>query len=322
MTQPANHAVPDAAPGHWVEAAPAWLRPYLRLARYDRPVGFWLLAAPCWIGLALAHVATGPELMDAWYAVLFGVGAIAMRGAGCTYNDIVDRDLDAQVARTAARPLPSGQLQVSQAWTFLGVQLLVGLVVLLLLPRAAQIVALLAVPLVLAYPFMKRITWFPQAWLGVTMNWGALVGYAALTGGIDGPALVMLAGLAAWTFGYDTIYARLDVDDDALAGVKSTARFFGEQARLAVGIAYAVAVALALIASLWAASGASTAGANAAGAALAVAYFAGRLAWQVLFTKFDDDVACLAAFRSNAITGAAFAAALAALPALSRALAG
>jgi len=222
-----DRPIADSAPKGWVERAPQPLRPYLRLARYDRPIGFWLLGAPGWFGVALANVDATLHASDACIALLIAIGAVAMRGAGCTYNDIVDRDLDAQVARTADRPLAAGTVTLRAAWIFLLAQCAVGLGVLLALPRPAQLIALLALPLVAGYPFMKRITWFPQAWLGLTFNWAVLVGFAASAGEIRAEVLVAYAGLAVWTFGYDTIYAHQDREDDALVGVKSTARFFG-----------------------------------------------------------------------------------------------
>ncbi|MDX1580698.1 MAG: UbiA family prenyltransferase, partial [Alphaproteobacteria bacterium] len=207
MTQASDRRVADSLPKTWVDRAPAGVRPYLRLARYDRPVGFWLLAIPCWQGLALARVNTGFDPVDLWYFVLFAVGAIAMRGAGCTYNDIVDRDLDAQVARTADRPLAAGTVSLKRAWIFLVLQCLVGFLVLIQLPPAAIYTGLGALALVAGYPFMKRLTWWPQAWLGLTFNWGILVAFAAGTGGFAPEVFLLYASAFFWTLGYDTIYA-------------------------------------------------------------------------------------------------------------------
>jgi len=306
MTTPADRRVQDSLPASWVDRAPRRARPYLRLARYDRPVGFWLLALPGWAGLALAGLADRPVLSDAGYGLLIAIGAVAMRGAGCTYNDIVDRDLDARVARTADRPLAAGTVSLRAAWAFLVAQCLVGLVVLLLLPRAAQAVALASLPLVAAYPFMKRITWWPQAWLGLTFNWAALVGYAASAGGLAAAPAVLYAGLALWTIGYDTIYACQDREDDALIGVRSTARLFGSRAPAWVAGFYAASALLVAAAAALAAGDAR--------AALAAAPFAAHLAWQG--ARFDpgDGARCLAQFKSNReagllLAGAALAAA-------------
>lgn len=246
MTQP----IKDAASTHWVYKAPASLRPYLQLARYDRPVGYWLLALPGWIGLAFASLSHGFAISDVQWAMLVLIGAIAMRGAGCTYNDIVDRDLDAQVDRTALRPIPAGTVSLKQAWVWLVLQCAVGFIVLLCLPRLAQIIALCSIPLVAAYPFMKRITWWPQVWLGMTFNWAVLVAYAIKTGAINPPVLVLYAGLIFWTIGYDTIYACQDIEDDAMVGIKSTARRFGTRIKVGVGISYFLAFLLASFSGL------------------------------------------------------------------------
>ena len=200
------------------------MRPYLQLSRLDRPVGYWLLALPGWIGLAFATLSYGFAVSDLKWAALILIGAIAMRGAGCTYNDIVDQDLDRQVERTALRPLPAGTVTTQQAWIWLLAQCGVGLIVLLCLPRLAQIISLCSIPLVAAYPFMKRITWWPQIWLGMTFNWAVLVAYAAKTGTVSWPLFILYIGLVFWTVGYDTIYACQDIEDDMKIGVKSTAR--------------------------------------------------------------------------------------------------
>ena len=238
-------ALPDATPTNWVDAyAPAGLRPWLKLGRFDRPVGIWLLMLPGWQGIALAAAMQGrwpnPVLL-----VLFFVGAALMRAAGCAYNDIVDRDIDAKVARTALRPIPAGQISVKQAWAFLVACSLVSLVILLFLSPLAIGLGVASLALVAAYPFMKRITWWPQAWLGLTFNWGALLGFAAATGSSSAvagwtwltqgwlfyepgqvllPTLLLYASGVFWTLGYDTSYAIQDLEDDALAGVKSSAR--------------------------------------------------------------------------------------------------
>ena len=236
--------IADSAKTHWVNRAPVGVRPYLQLSRLDRPVGYWLLALPGWIGLAFAGLSHGLAWTDLVWAVLILVGAIAMRGAGCTYNDIVDQDLDAQVERTALRPLPAGTVTTRQAWKWTFAQIGVGFLVWLCLPLLAKGIALLALPLVAAYPFMKRITWFPQVWLGMTFNWAVLVAYAAKTGEVSAPLFILYLGLIFWTVGYDTIYACQDIEDDAMVGIKSTARKFGGRVKLGVGVCYLVTVLL------------------------------------------------------------------------------
>ena len=242
--------IKDSNTGHWVNRSPANLRPYLQLSRLDRPIGYWLLALPGWIGLALATLSHGFAQSDLKWAALILIGAIAMRGAGCTYNDIVDQDLDAQVERTALRPLPAGTVSTKQAWIWLLSQCGIGLIVLLLMPRLAQYIALGSIPLVAAYPFMKRITWWPQVWLGFTFNWAVLVAYAAKTGEVSVPLFILYAGLIFWTIGYDTIYACQDIEDDAMIGVKSTARRFGNKIRLGAGLCYAAFAIMGIIASV------------------------------------------------------------------------
>ena len=247
----------DALPHTYVDRAPHAWQPYLRLSRFDRPIGFWLLALPCYMGHFLGRSGIGFSLYDVLLIMLWAVGAIAMRGAGCSFNDYVDRDIDANVARTSGRPLPAGLITPRQALIWTGVQCGIGLFVLLLLPRSAQIVALLAIPLVAAYPYMKRITWWPQVWLGLTFNWGVLVGYCAVMGRLDWPAVWLYLACVCWTIGYDTIYAQQDIEDDALVGVKSTARLFGDQARKWVSIFYGAAIALASLAVLMTAESAT-----------------------------------------------------------------
>ena len=235
-----SEAIKDSDKGHWVNRSPLSMRPYLQLSRFDRPVGYWLLALPGWIGLAFATLSYGFAVSDLKWAALILIGAIAMRGAGCTYNDIVDQDLDRQVERTALRPLPAGTVTTKQAWMWLFAQCGVGLFVLLCLPRLAQIIALCSIPLVAAYPFMKRITWWPQIWLGMTFNWAVLVAYAAKTGTVSWPLFILYIGLIFWTVGYDTIYACQDIEDDMKIGVKSTARRFGKRVKLGVGVSYSL----------------------------------------------------------------------------------
>lgn len=325
-SRPSDRPVADTEARTWVARSPASWRPYLRLARYDRPVGFWLLAAPCWIGMALARLDAAWEAQHLIMAVAFGIGAIAMRGAGCTYNDIVDRDLDAQVARTADRPLAAGTVSVRAAWLFLAAQALVGLGVLLILPTTAQIVALAALPLVAAYPFMKRITWWPQVWLGLTFNWGVLVGFAAAGGWFWFAAGAVYIGLACWTVGYDTIYARQDVEDDALVGVKSTARRFGARVRAGVTTFYAIAGVAVAVGLVMGALSASfqldiTRRAALTGACVGAALFIGVLVVQLARVRFDDPRSCLIWFKANQWIGLALAAALAGVPPLMHGLA-
>jgi 4-hydroxybenzoate polyprenyltransferase len=243
----------DAIFHSFVDRAPAAWRPFLRLSRFDRPIGFWLLALPCYMGHFLGRGGIGFSFYDLLLLGLWAIGAIAMRGAGCSFNDFIDRDIDAKIARTACRPLPAGLVTPKQALIWTLAQCLIGLIVLLMLPRPAQIIALLAIPLVAAYPFMKRITWWPQVWLGLTFNWGVLVGYCAVMGRIDWPALWLYLGCVSWTIGYDTIYAQQDIEDDALVGVKSTARLFGRDARSWVRVFYGGAVGFAALGALMAA---------------------------------------------------------------------
>ena len=230
--------IKDATQDHWVYKMPKAWQPFLQLSRLDRPVGYWLLALPGWIGLAFASLSYGLDASDLKWAVLILIGAVAMRGAGCTYNDIVDQDLDAQVNRTALRPLPAGTITTKQAWIWLLAQCGVGLIVLLCLPRLAQLISLGSIPLVAAYPFMKRITWWPQVWLGLTFNWAVLVAYAAKTGAVHAPLFILYAGLIFWTIGYDTVYACQDIEDDAMVGIKSTARRFGTRIKPAIYSCY------------------------------------------------------------------------------------
>ena len=287
----------DAAPGNWVDRyAPDAARPYLRLMRADRPVGTWLLVIPCWQGLALGAIAAPPEpATTLWYALLFGLGAFVMRGAGCAYNDIADRDIDAKVARTALRPIPAGQISVRRAWVFLIVLSLIGLGVLLQFNRTSILLGLASLALVAAYPFMKRITWWPQAWLGLTFNWGALVGYSSVTGEIGVPALLFYLSGLAWTLGYDTIYAHQDKDDDALIGVKSSARRLGAQTKLALQGFYAAALVLAALAYLL--GGGPPAG------LLLFLLPARHFQWQMRKADIDNPAACLTVFRSNRDAG-------------------
>ncbi len=228
------------ATGNWVDTrAPMWSRPYLRLARFDRPIGSWLLLMPCWWSAALAAGVSGDISQLPRFIALFFFGAFVMRGAGCTWNDITDRDLDALVERTRSRPIPAGQVSVRQAAAFLVVQALIGLAVLLQFNRFAVATGIASLVIVAVYPFMKRITWWPQIVLGLAFSWGALMGFAATLGRIDATALLLYAGSIAWVIGYDTIYAHQDTEDDALIGIKSTALLFGARTRPALTAFYA-----------------------------------------------------------------------------------
>ncbi|HLO76375.1 MAG TPA: 4-hydroxybenzoate octaprenyltransferase, partial [Magnetospirillum sp.] len=231
----------DIPVGNWIDRwVPAATRPYLRLMRLDRPIGTWLLLFPCWWSAALA----APRWPDAWLFVLFAVGSVVMRGAGCTINDIADHKFDAMVERTKGRPIPSGAVSVKRAALFLAVQLVIGLAILVQLNAVTIGLGIASLLLVFPYPLMKRITWWPQAWLGLTFNWGALMGWAAVRGDLEPPALLLYAAGILWTLGYDTIYAHQDKEDDALIGVKSTARRLGTATpRWLVGF-YAGTVAL------------------------------------------------------------------------------
>jgi len=294
VSEEAATATPDAVRGSWVARAPAPIRPYLQLSRYDRPAGFWLLGLPCLIGLALARAPTEFVPYDALLAILFAIGAIAMRGAGCTYNDILDRDIDAKVARTASRPLPSGAVTLRQAWIWLLAQCGVGLAVLLALPDFAKLIALGSIPMVALYPLMKRITWWPQVWLGLTFNWGVLVAAAAARGAITTAYVLLYSALILWTLGYDTIYAIQDREDDALIGVRSTARRFGNQIKPAVAVIYALTCVFTAVAGWFAAGWIGAA---------ATAPFAVHLAQQAMRLDPADGRLALSLFRANQDAG-------------------
>lgn len=226
----AEHITPDAVPDSWVDQAPRALQPYLRLSRMDRPIGTWLLLLPCWISLLLAILKTGrANWFDLWIAAGCAIGALLMRGAGCTWNDITDRDFDGAVERTRARPIPSGQVTVRQAVLWMAAQALVSFAILLTFNLPAIALGLLSLGPVVIYPFAKRFTWWPQAFLGIAFNWGALFAWTAHTGELGWPAVTLYCAGILWTLFYDTIYAHQDTDDDALIGVKSTARLFGDQ---------------------------------------------------------------------------------------------
>jgi 4-hydroxybenzoate polyprenyltransferase len=289
--------------GNWVDTlAPSWARPYLRLARADRPIGAWLLLLPCWWSAGLAAIGTGRPYPDPWHVALFFVGAFVMRGAGCTWNDILDRDLDAKVARTRSRPIPSGQVSVKAAAAFLVAQALVGLLVLLQFNRFTVLVGIASLGVVAIYPLMKRVIWWPQIILGFAFSWGALMGWAAVFSRLDAAALLLYAGSIAWVIGYDTIYAHQDREDDALVGVKSTARLFGARTRLALVGFYTVAVLLI---------GLSGAAAG-AGPVFVVGciLFGAHLGWQIDRLDIADPDLCLRLFKSNRDAGLILFAAL------------
>jgi 4-hydroxybenzoate polyprenyltransferase len=289
--------------GNWVDTlAPSWLRPYLRLARADRPIGAWLLLLPCWWSAGLAAVAAGHPYPNPWHVFLFFVGAFVMRGAGCTWNDIIDRDLDARVARTRSRPIPSGQVSVKAAAVFLAVQALVGLLVLVQFNRFTVLVGIASLAIVAVYPLAKRVTWWPQIVLGLAFSWGALMGWAAVFSRLDAPALLLYAGSIAWVIGYDTIYAHQDREDDALIGVKSTARLFGSRTRLALLCFYALAVVL--IGLSGAAAGAGPV------FVIGCVFFGAHLGWQIERLDIDDPDLCLKLFKSNRDAGLILFAAL------------
>lgn len=283
--------VPDSERSGLIGALPAPARPYASLIRLDRPIGAWLLFWPGAWAVALAGMGERGWMLIGWLAL----GAWAMRSAGCVYNDIVDKDLDAKVERTRLRPLASRRVPLKGAWALLAAMSLIGLAVLLQLGRTAQIVALASIALVAAYPFMKRITWWPQAWLGLVFSWGALVGWPAVAGEVEAPALLLWGGSVFWVIGYDTIYALQDKEDDALVGVKSSALALGRHARLGVAVCYALALALwaaafHLVRIEWF-------------ALLGLLPMALHLFWQVATLKPDDGADALAKFRSNRFAG-------------------
>ena len=287
--------VADAVRGNWVDGfAPAVTRPYLRLARFDRPIGSWLLLIPCWwsLGIAGMHARTLPSL---WHILLFFIGAFAMRGAGCTWNDLVDRDLDGKVERTRSRPIPSGQVTARQAAIFMIAQALLGLAVLLQFNVATIICGFASLGVVAIYPFMKRITYWPQIVLGLAFSWGALMGWPAMFARLDAPALVLYAGSICWVIAYDTIYAHQDREDDLLIGIKSTALLFQDRTRPMLAVFYAGAVLLIGAAGVMAGGGAIF--------IVGVIAFGAHLGWQVARIDIDDPAQCLTLFRSNRDAG-------------------
>ncbi len=283
------------ATGNWVDLrAPAVTRPYLRLARLDRPIGSWLLLMPCWWSAGLAAMASDrlPSLM---HIVLFFIGAFAMRGAGCTWNDLVDRDLDGKVERTRSRPIPSGQVTATQAAIFMVAQALVGLAVLLQFNLYTVMTGLASLLVVAIYPFMKRVTYWPQIFLGLAFSWGALMGWPAAFGRLDAAAFVLYAGSIAWVIGYDTIYAHQDREDDMMIGIKSTALLFEQNTPAMLTLFYTIAVVLI-----------GVAGVMAGGSwifMLGLLAFAIHLSWQVVTIDIDDPAHCLKLFRANRDAG-------------------
>lgn len=298
---PNDVPLPDALTGHWVDTrAPLATRPYLKLARMERPIGWWLLVLPCWWAAGLAAIASQAATPNLWHCVLFLAGAVVMRAAGSTFNDIIDRKLDAQVARTRGRPLPSGQVTAKAAALFMVGLSLVGLAILLQFNHFTVLLGISSLVIVAIYPFMKRITQMPQFVLGLAFSWGGLVGWSAVFGRLDAPAFLIYAAAVVWTIGYDTIYALQDIEDDVLAGIKSSARYFGDLAREAIGACFGLAVLLTAAAT-WMVGGGVMAW-------LGVAAFAGHLGWQVARLKSAAPERALKLFRSNRNAGLLLAA--------------
>jgi len=293
-TEPPSAGIADAPPGNWVDRyAPSWFEPYLKLARADRPIGVWLLLLPGWWSIALA--APEGQIPDLGAMALFAIGAWVMRGAGCTFNDIVDRDFDSQVERTRRRPLPSGQVNVPLAVLWMVLLAGIGFMVLVQFNAVAIGLGVASLVLVAIYPYMKRVSWWPQLFLGLTFNWGALLGWAAITGVIGVAAICLYLGGVAWTLGYDTIYAHQDKEDDALVGIKSTARLLGPATQVWLFGFYAMALAGFLLAGAVAGLGWPFYLIMLGGAA--------HLGWQAGTVSIDDPGDCLAKFRSNKTFG-------------------
>ena len=303
-TSPRDHAgmpaqpfaLPDAPPKNWLDRfAPEWLKPYGRLARWDRPIGWWLLLWPCWWSAALVAIATDRGGPNVWHLLLFLVGAIVMRGAGCTYNDLIDRDLDAHVERTRGRPLPSGAVTPVQAVIFLIAQALVGALVLLQFNNFTIVLGLVSLLVVAFYPFAKRVIDWPQIVLGFAFSWGALVGWSAATGQLAAAPIALYMGAILWTIAYDTIYALQDKEDDALIGVRSTARLFGRRSKLAIAAFYLAAFLVFAIAFVLADAGVF------AFAGLGIGFL--HAIWIFTTLNPDDPQNCLKRFRENSTTG-------------------
>lgn len=313
MTEPAANAshndmndgdmndgrVADATALNWVDRfCPRWSRPWLRLSRADRPAGTWLLLLPCWWSLSLAIAATGWRIEDIWLFIAMGIGAFLMRGAGCTWNDFTDRDIDGKVERTRSRPIPSGQVSATGALVWMVIQALLAFAILLTFNTFSIWLGILALLPVCIYPFMKRVTWWPQIFLGIAFNWGALMGWAAHMGELSAaPVILYLAGIA-WTLHYDTIYAHQDTEDDALIGVKSTARLFGDATGKYLAVFAGLAtlgVALAVVLAL--------SGAAMVAGLLGAALYGGHMARQLKALDITDTDLCLRLFRQNRETG-------------------
>jgi 4-hydroxybenzoate polyprenyltransferase len=301
MFEASQTRIADAVRGHWVERmVPPTLLPYAQLMRLERPIGWWLLLLPCWWGLLLVEIALGTGPVHWFYALLFLTGAIVMRGAGCTLNDIADRDFDRAVERTRKRPLASGRIGLKQAFVFLIAQCLVGLAVLLQFNWYTVVLGAASLLIVAIYPFMKRITYWPQAVLGLAFNWGALVGWAAVAGSLSLAPLLLYAGGLMWTLAYDTIYAHQDKEDDLLIGVKSTALKFGNNSRVWIGGFFAAAIVLIALAAWVAGAGLAS--------YLGIMAAAVQALKQVTAFDMDDSAKCLALFRSNRTFGLLIAA--------------
>ena len=300
QSRPLAPSVSDAPRGNWVDrlAPPAW-RPLLRLSRADRPIGTWLLLLPCYWGTGLAMLVDRPRWVDLWVVVVCTLGAALMRGAGCTWNDLTDREFDAMVARTRSRPLPSGQVTVRGAWIWMAAQAGLAAVLLFTLNGTAIALGIASLALVAVYPFAKRFTWWPQVFLGLAFNWGVLVAFAAHGGTLHPAAMLAYAAGISWTLFYDTIYAHQDTEDDALIGVKSTARLFGaDTPRWLLGFAAGAVLLLAM------AVAATRPGTGAALVAmLGVGGFAAHLWWQLRGLDTASPAVCLRLFRSNRDAG-------------------
>jgi 4-hydroxybenzoate polyprenyltransferase len=290
--------------GNWVDrSAPAWAQPFLRLARIDRPIGWWLLLLPCWWSTAIAALAERAPWPDPKLIVLFLIGAIIMRGAGTTWNDILDRKIDAQVERTRNRPIPAGQVSAKTAFAFAIALSLIGLLILLQFNRFAIATGAASLLIVAVYPLAKRVISMPQFVLGLAFSWGALMGWAAVFGALDWRPLALYAGTICWVIGYDTIYAHQDRRDDAIIGVKSSARLFGENTKPALTVLYTGTIVLSGIATLWSGGGIFS--------LIGLAAFAAHLAWQVVTLDANDPAYCLKLFRANRDAGLLFFAGLA-----------
>ncbi len=290
----------DAAADNWVDRhAPPWTRPYLRLSRADRPIGTWLLLIPCWWAIALGAIETGWSLGDLWLIAGSGIGAVLMRGAGCSWNDLVDREIDKGVARTRARPLAAGDLAPRQAFLWAVLQSLAAFLILLTFNNVAIVLGILSLLPVAVYPYAKRFTWWPQVFLGIAFNWGALLLYAAQTGYVGLPSLFLYLAGIAWTLHYDTIYAHQDREDDALIGVKSTARLFERETAGWLAIFAAAVAVIGLLAVLTAGGGLL--------AVIGLAGLVGQMAAQIRQFDMDDPDTCLALFRQTRWGGLAFA---------------